>query len=1109
MLRPAVSWLKQEACLWKTVRTRAYLGRVPPERDIWETSWLPDWSTPHLEGRVIRRDQDLSGLSNSSQPHVNVFWEKERSLSPEILSQIENARFRTDCGRCIPQHVWYIADNQLFLINFVLMAQGVKPDPTAVITTDSTIIGVTTIRPVIGILPGDPVAAVIIATATDIYFYSLQTQATGPIISDLVPPKTTLLVLAEPKNPFGETVELQETAESLYLAGLPEYTTPTSGRRVRHLISDVDGRIFVVFEKDGLGLHELVYRREGSFLFPKCSLVRQITAAGEATGGDNSSDLVSSVKSAVTGMTNLALGLALPVHMIQPHQQGLKIVKVHNQSLMITIDGTDNIRFYIAGKVTKKRGLSLEGLSPNRRRKLSGDASVYSEREIREHSNGAGSPVPSKPRGVSGGQGFELASVVSLEFLASEFFKSDNFDGRILSSRGLGMIMDCTLTQSLSKGVFVLTIITSGARKIEIAIDFDTSVFQFSLLSVQAIAFPLTCSENEHGTPVTSPVRNLTTIPEDLRAWKTGPIFVCTASTAASHVVTVGLHAAITPLSLGKGLLDDGFISIETDEPLRIILDCHDSDVNDIQNWNTDANTLLEGSGLLHIGYQNAVGFSDPVITPRQKYQALFSRSFWFFFERTYRKVHVRWFNISLLPNPLSLSVNLLENVCRLMKNDGDISCLNSVERASLHPDGAHLLDSEQQMRMAFQLGQIPPIKPAPAVEGLSNLLIIAFWDLIDEPLLRCVESSSVYLPVWRQTNRIRLLCKSIIALFQGPESRQFISPAALSSASDSINLIFDSNSHQFLSHGTPQLEEKCLTGKPEVRTREYIYFENQDLLLLDQQNKLSGLVALSNLLGQVATLFDIIQYMEANWQGGSPAAFWRTLQLTLPTMKMSLNVLCSRNLLDNFQSKSEIKPLLDLGQGVLEMLTSEIHCENTKLDLRIAEELISLFIKVRKSSSVQFNFQRCAWLTSTTAFRVSMRKRLRIIVDSDRNEKEQFEAIRSLIDELITQASAFSAATTVRNRLILIQSCFLALFEENLITPAMDLLYSLLNKHGPEKPTILDAFRHSIGLIAESACQSGHVSRTTECLYVIVSSGCTQGFSEFCISSYGHCGAR
>eukprot|EP01054_Gregarina_sp_Poly1_P002563 Gregarina_sp_Poly_1__2562@NODE_1695_length_3525_cov_107_340081_g674_i1_p1_GENE_NODE_1695_length_3525_cov_107_340081_g674_i1NODE_1695_length_3525_cov_107_340081_g674_i1_p1_ORF_typecomplete_len1032_score127_21Nucleoporin_N/PF08801_11/9_8e07Nucleoporin_N/PF08801_11/1_5e02_NODE_1695_length_3525_cov_107_340081_g674_i1573098 len=931
MIAEAVNLVLERGRFVQDAQTRALLGRIPDERNAIETEWLPNWRG-YAEGdrtdHLACVDPDCC---TCAQPQINVFWEKQRRLPPALVDSLDSAKFETSCGPALPQHVYYVADNHLYLFNFLALIkpelfarslatdeQYYTPGSRPLLVTKSTIKSVCSFRPVLGIFPGDPVVVLAVATASELLFYGFQRQAATVLAQNTAfQPRTHMLlsplddkswlidpveasVLSDDETSIDDIVELYVTALTEYTLGL------SSHQQIQQLISDGNGHLFVSLEGDGCGIHEVVYRRESSVFCPRVMLVRQVGPEGDvcetarewAEGSFSLAGVLTSrIKSCLRETQNKMFKLTLP---ISKTDNSLK--SLHCKELLVSIDAYDIVRIYRRRRLSRSRQSSKSlssrkrpfstlrtdaqtvdfgACSPARRRRLDsetcslpssagiGDRLMLSQEPSSQHTEFAECDERGNACSLSGT--FDEVPGFSLDYLTSEFLRSSQFDCRLLGSfsDGFGTICESLLEESKNKKIYVLVLVTSNMKRLEIALDFRES-FQVSLLNIQTVLFP----EDSHLNRLPpSPSRGR--FNEYSKAYKQGPIFMCATTqfgdvreswqspartvhdslspspclhdTRWRSLITVGLHPAIAPLSLPRNDLDDGFVAIETEEPVRIIVDESSCWVHDVDSL-SGSQPLKEGEGLLELAFNNAFTGSRFLTddSSRVYQKTLFEKSFWVFMQTKFRRVIMRWTNMSRIPQPHSLSINLIDNVSRLLKHDGNINVVSSLHRAAIHPEGGEMLEPETQIRLATTTSYLPMFRSCPSVISLSTILTFLFeWD---KPLLTL--ESGLCFPYWSHNRRRLNICRSLLALIQSRESQRTIS--------------IYKGEHYDVKTTFPEFGLAVLD--------EIGYNETKGTLIYwDQHHRLNQLVALIDLMTQVCILMELMKTIESHWQVEGP----------------------------------------------------------------------------------------------------------------------------------------------------------------------------------------------------------------------------------------------
>eukprot|EP01053_Blabericola_migrator_P011155 Blabericola_migrator_1__11154@NODE_653_length_7026_cov_105_228625_g479_i0_p1_GENE_NODE_653_length_7026_cov_105_228625_g479_i0NODE_653_length_7026_cov_105_228625_g479_i0_p1_ORF_typecomplete_len1677_score255_84Nucleoporin_N/PF08801_11/0_001Nucleoporin_N/PF08801_11/2_8e03_NODE_653_length_7026_cov_105_228625_g479_i019226952 len=1057
----AVDYIEDFDAFVKDAKTKAFLARVPDSQNASETEWLPDWRACVEDDSPIGSDvvdqQNQFPLDHycgdprcnaMTQPTLKIFWEKGGRLSQALVDSLEAARFQTACGPALPQHVYYVADNKLYLLNFLALVQPdifshtfpqdtdgrpFLPGALPVLVTSATITNVEVFKPLAGSLPGDPLAAMVIATTKEVLLWGffLDDGETHPSEGLFKPggstvyPRTSILASSLeqrfwPVDATEKTILNDEQADldevvGLNIVPLQDYCINlASDQQIQHMVTDKSGRILVAFIGDGCGVHQIVYRREQSILRPRFTLIRQINPDGTVCASareqaENTYSLTKTlgakVKSCLRETHNKMLKLTLPVSLTDVSLKALRCGKI-----MVTVDSYDVFRIY-------RKIEPLNPPLPSRKRlrcELQGSEPPTSPSWGETESNASCSPSRRRrlgsnmedlclysPLHVSKSHiAFESLETFSLEYLTAEFVRSNHFDCHLFGSHtnGFGSVCDALLESSKNPEIFVLIIVTSNMKRLEVALDIRASMFRLSLLNIQNIQFP----EHSNVTHL-PPCPSKGSFHEFSKAYKQGPLFICATTQQVDSkpinwlspdrhpespgmsvmgdnqwksLITIGLHPAVAPLSIRHNDTEDGFVAIETDEPVRVIVDESSCWVYRLDSL-AGIDPLKEGDGLLELAFSNAFAGSRSAGASETTYSRGFTtngnlceKSIWIFMQTKFRRVIIRWLNLSNLPPCHSLGLNLVENIAKIIKHGGRTSIVSSLDRAALHPNGGEIPDPETLTRLATASETLPMYRACPSVLALSNLLTLLFkWD---KPLLS-VHAEQCF-SAWSYNRRRLDMCRALMALINSHESVGFTmrGPTAdLPKLSFHGDIIFPE-------YGVAALENICLQ-------------ENKNALIyLEQRRRLEKLVTLVNLMVQLCTLMELISTVQDNWCDFN-ISFLKRLEQENQLVLSTVRLLCDQPLsfiLKDSQGQAELHIFT---QSFLDLLYRAADDETQGfLPSHIAKPVLSMLIK------------HCPWTLSPDAARRATERRLTQLIRRVRLERV---SLNQLVDFLAKES--------------------------------------------------------------------------------------------------------
>lgn len=118
------------------------------------------------------------------------------------------------------------------------------------------------------------------------------------------------------------------------------------------MVGDASGRIFVSFEGDGIGVHEVVYRSKGSMFHGPLVLRRLVKPNGSVSsrkvmdGESVPSAVFSAIESAISEAHSVVSRMILPQ---RPEEEtaGVRFLLAQNDDLLVTIDNASETRIYV------------------------------------------------------------------------------------------------------------------------------------------------------------------------------------------------------------------------------------------------------------------------------------------------------------------------------------------------------------------------------------------------------------------------------------------------------------------------------------------------------------------------------------------------------------------------------------------------------------------------------------------------------------------------------------------------------------------------------------------------------------------------------------------
>lgn len=116
---------------------------------------------------ILSRNEEPAWEENA---YVDVTWQKAYKYPSYLHHALKQARFRTACGPALPQHVWFLSDNKLYIQSYLHWVSPSLLDlserRTPFIESTSTILGVVFIVPPIDVFPDpQPKSVAVVATA--------------------------------------------------------------------------------------------------------------------------------------------------------------------------------------------------------------------------------------------------------------------------------------------------------------------------------------------------------------------------------------------------------------------------------------------------------------------------------------------------------------------------------------------------------------------------------------------------------------------------------------------------------------------------------------------------------------------------------------------------------------------------------------------------------------------------------------------------------------------------------------------------------------------------------------------------------------------------------
>lgn len=686
-------------------------------------------------------------------------------------------------------------------------------------------------------------------------------------------------------------------------AALEDYTVSTSNRLVRWLEASPDGRVFVHFDGDRLGLFELEYTEVDTlFSRSKLALIRLIAPDGQvANSASTRKTSVFFTMTSAVSETKLAVSRAvLP---LSPAMRSQSLLRVHPQdrNVLITVDTDDVIRIYAnapdgtqPGRTRKRRRHAddMQTSSPTRRRLKSAFDYVFGGGETRQSM-------------------LVLSTMFDMSWLQEEFLVSSHSVARYLPPEGLGRIAESSV--STTDGITLLSLVTNTGRRLEIAIELNEQLYNrpeiaenkgawLSLLgNPLRKAFGKGDAGVEEEPLVLFTLLGIQLLPSSVKTrgdtefWKFGPISFTSRENVVPHnyILTMGIHPILAPMTMGRLPGDDGFISVETDESVSLIVDAAEN-VLDTLDFTLEKSkcALRTTDDLLRVAWRNLLlqtARKEELLSGRRISTSSLNHpsklcvaSFWVFFDTVrnshsvnlhvelphakwfllrfsfvlfmqhFRRLQIQWNNVEAGCGSNSFALNFLSNVNNcISRNPQDAESSNF--RQALTASDAFLEDPDTIQTMSLKAGRVVGLVPSVGLETLQNVCDLYLThngvkmsrSLLDIPLKELI---------LLDLDASQDLLSSILKVMGGEENKNFIIPAYLGKSRVFASThLFASKNEKVSVKGLSYQKQSLLT-----QPRSELFFKQQSY-------RMCSLAAVMNLLGQILQLISILRELDAS----------------------------------------------------------------------------------------------------------------------------------------------------------------------------------------------------------------------------------------------------